>query len=76
MVCVISVKDTDLPKGVRRRPWRKQEKEVVWRQFGKYITLLLVPGKEECMKALQAERALKYRTWKDIQNQVYSTITS
>ena len=76
MVCVISVKDTDLPKGVRRRPWSKQEKEAVWRQLGKYITLLRVPGKGECMKALQAECALKRRTWMDIKNQVYNTITS
>lgn len=68
MACVISVKDTDLPKGVHRRLWSKQEKEAVWRQLGKYITLLRVPGKEECMNALQAERALKRRTWTDVKN--------
>ena len=72
MACVISVTDMDLPKVVCRRPWSKQEKEAVWRQLGKYITLQRIPGKEECMKALQAEQ----RSWTDIKNQVYNTITS
>lgn len=43
---------------------------------GEVYHTLRVPGKEECMKALQAERALKQCTWTDIKNQVYNTITS
>ena len=73
---MISDKDMDLPKGVCHRPRSIQEKGAVWKQLGKYITLLRIPGKEECMKALQAECVLKQCTWMDIKNQVYNTVTS
>lgn len=76
MSFVISLSDSDLlrPKVCNRRPWSAGEKAAVWRQLGQFITLRRVPGKEQCLKALEAEPALRRRSWKDIKNQVYNSI--
>ncbi|XP_041823319.1 proteoglycan 4-like isoform X5 [Melanotaenia boesemani] len=59
-----------------RRPWTKTEKAAVQRQLGNFIVLKRVPGKEPCQKALEREPSLQTRTWRDIKNQVYNTITT
>uniref|UniRef100_UPI0037E9B845 uncharacterized protein isoform X1 n=2 Tax=Semicossyphus pulcher TaxID=241346 RepID=UPI0037E9B845 len=59
-----------------RRPWSSKEREAVWRQLGLYITLQRVPGKEECVKAVDAEPVLCRRDWRDVKNQVYNAITT
>ncbi|KAL7877093.1 hypothetical protein SRHO_G00037360 [Serrasalmus rhombeus] len=56
-----------------RRPWTDREKEAVWRHLTKYRALKNVPGKADCLRCIQAELALKTRTWKDIKNFVYNT---
>ncbi|XP_049457050.1 uncharacterized protein LOC125903907 [Epinephelus fuscoguttatus] len=43
-------------KKCHRRPWSSEEKAAVWRQLGRYITLQRVPGKELCVKAIEAEQ--------------------
>ncbi|KAL7379509.1 hypothetical protein ABVT39_000549 [Epinephelus coioides] len=63
-------------KKCHRRPWSSEEKAAVWRQLGRYITLHRVPGKELCVKAIEAEQVLCSRNWKDVKNQVYNSITS
>ncbi|XP_037391621.1 uncharacterized protein LOC119264189 isoform X1 [Pygocentrus nattereri] len=59
-----------------RRPWTDREKEAVWRHLTKYRALKNVPGKADCLRCIQAELALKTRTWKDIKNFVYNSITT
>ncbi|XP_041815527.1 uncharacterized protein DDB_G0283697-like isoform X5 [Chelmon rostratus] len=63
-------------KKCHRRPWGSEEKAAVWRQLGQYSTLNRVPGKELCLKALDAEPILCHRDWRDVKNQVYNSITS
>ncbi|KAI4830843.1 hypothetical protein KUCAC02_002449 [Chaenocephalus aceratus] len=59
-----------------RRPWTSKEKAAVRRQLGRFITLQRVPGKEPCVTALEAEPVLCSRSWKDVKNQVYNSITA
>ncbi|XP_049340191.1 uncharacterized protein LOC111192507 isoform X2 [Astyanax mexicanus] len=62
--------------GKPRRSWTNREKEAVWRHLAKHRTLKKVPGKEDCLQCIQAEYALKNRTWKDVKHFVYNTITT
>ncbi|KAJ8286468.1 hypothetical protein GJAV_G00039570 [Gymnothorax javanicus] len=69
LVCAASRK-------AKRRPWSNLEKAAVYRQFGSFITLQKVPGKDLCLACLEAEPALHTRHWKDIKNQVHNLIQS
>ncbi|KAG9268080.1 hypothetical protein AMEX_G18978 [Astyanax mexicanus] len=62
--------------GKPRRSWTNREKEAVWRHLAKHRTLKKVPGKEDCLQCIQAEYALKNRTWEDVKHFVYNTITT
>ncbi|KAK2810392.1 hypothetical protein Q5P01_000403 [Channa striata] len=59
-----------------RRPWSESEKTAVHRHLAMFIVERRLPGKDECLKCVRAERVLHRRTWKNVKNFVYNTINT
>ncbi|XP_028969448.2 uncharacterized protein LOC114828792 [Esox lucius] len=60
----------------KQRPWSDAAKAAVRRQMGHFISVMEVPGKQDCEMCLHNEPALQDRTWRDIKNYVYNTVNS
>ncbi|XP_017577082.1 uncharacterized protein si:ch211-266o15.1 isoform X1 [Pygocentrus nattereri] len=73
-----SAKDTvegDCAPKDKRRKWSVEEQEAVRRHMAKYISLLKVPGKKDCLDCVRTEPdALKSRTWRDVKYYVHNVI--
>ena len=52
----------------RRKPWTKQEKDVVLKKFGKLVHLGKLPGKFDCQCLIQENSVLKNRSWNNIKD--------
>lgn len=59
-----------------KKPWSEGERDAVRKHMGKFITERRVPGKENCMRCVTAEKALAQRSWKDVKNFVYNSIVT
>ncbi|KAM9488366.1 uncharacterized protein Hap1MRO34_005317 isoform 1-T1 [Clarias gariepinus] len=59
-----------------KKPWSEGERDAVRKHLGKFITERRVPGKENCMRCVTAEKALAQRSWKDVKNFVYNSIVT
>lgn len=71
-----SLSFVDLQKINIKRPWSEHEKRAIHKHLGKFITERRVPRKMDCTQVLNAEKVLAQRSWKDIKNWVYNTITT
>ncbi|XP_067314744.1 uncharacterized protein [Pseudorasbora parva] len=61
---------------ILKRAWSEEERAAVHKHLGRFIAERRVPGKLECAKCLEEERALKARSWKDVKNFVYNAIVT
>ncbi|XP_070184642.1 uncharacterized protein [Littorina saxatilis] len=59
-----------------RRLWLEEEVKAVEAHLLKYIATQVLPRKEDIQKCLQAEEALKNRTWLHVKNYVRNRITA
>ncbi|CAB1347273.1 unnamed protein product [Coregonus sp. 'balchen'] len=60
----------------KQRMWSDAAKAAVNRQMGHFISMMEVPGKQDCEVCLHNEPALRDRTWRDIKNYVHNTVKS
>ena len=60
----------------KRNLWSEAEQAAVRRSCAKHLAQLCVPGKADCMKAINKETVLKGRTWRDVKYRVYNLICS
>lgn len=60
---------------IKKRLWSEEETTAVERQLRKFITLLKVPGKKDCLQCIASEpEALKWRDWKAVKYFVHNKI--
>lgn len=55
-----------------RRPWSDAEKTAVKKHLGNFLAQRRVPGKNDCLRAIQAEKALCQRSWKNVKKNYVS----
>ncbi|KAJ8013063.1 hypothetical protein DPEC_G00049410 [Dallia pectoralis] len=67
---------TSTGKVWKQRPWSDAAKAAVRRQMGHFISVMEVPGKQDCEVCLHNEPALHDRSWRDVKNYVYNTVNS
>lgn len=71
-----SLSFVELPRVKVKTPWSEVERNAVHKHLGNLMRQRRVPGKEDCMRTIQAETALGGRSWKDVKNFVYNTIVT
>ncbi|XP_078023681.1 uncharacterized protein LOC144463423 [Epinephelus lanceolatus] len=59
-----------------RRPWSEAERMAVEKHLGNFMAEQRVPGKEHCLQAIQAEKALSERSWKNVKDYVHNKIVT
>ncbi len=64
------------PKATLRRQWSDAESMAVKKHLGKYLAERRVPGKEDCLRTIKAEKALRGRSWRNVKDYVYNKIVT
>ena len=66
--------DHETPR--KARVWSAAERSAVSKQLDAFIVSLRCPGKDDCLKAIEAEPALVGRTWKEVKYSAYNMIVT
>ncbi len=61
-------------KAAYRNPWPQEEMDAVHMQLGKFVRLGKVPGKIDCLNAIQKECSLRCRNWDKVKSCVKNII--
>lgn len=67
------------PPGVKshhKRAWSAEEKKAVMKHLDNYILAKKLPGADAIRKCIDAEPALKHRSWKNIKDFCRNKITT
>ncbi|XP_049928021.1 uncharacterized protein LOC126407268 [Epinephelus moara] len=59
-----------------RRPWSEAERMAVEKHLGNFLAEQRAPWKRDCLRAIQAEKALSERSWKSVKNYVSNKIVT
>nr|XP_033470397.1 uncharacterized protein LOC117249113 [Epinephelus lanceolatus] len=59
-----------------RRPWSEAERMAVEKHLGNFLAERRVPWKRDCLRAIQADKALSERSWKSVKNYVCNKIVT